>query len=232
LSGLVGPEEDARVKSVGDLWVDVGAANAAEVAQLGIRMLDPVSLRERAQPLADGRVSGVASQLRAGAQALIEILRGLSSAPSVAGTVTVAWVTQSQFGSRGLARLAQQIQPDRIYLAGPSPTPEITRPASWENAGIQATSVPTLFTETPVEVVDTGDIASLAIALAAFAGLTPTTVTSSESRIGPTAQAATPSPSDLPSSFGLLAPLLRSYGVSGHEGPVRDVGRDAIHTRQ
>jgi putative aminopeptidase FrvX len=221
LRGLVDPAETARLKSVQDLWVDVGAAGPAEVAQLGIRLLDPVSLRERAQPLANGRVAGVASQQRAGAQVLIETLRGLPGSPAVSGTLTVAWVTQSQFGSRGLARLAQTIRPDRVYLVGRPAAREPPPPAGWEKATIEAKSVPALFMETPVEVVDTRDITSLALALAAAAGLKSSTAaadgTGAQSRALATRVAEPSSP-----SFALLKTLIESYGVSGHEAPVRE----------
>ena len=218
LDGLIDPAELARLRTVGDLWVDVGAATAEEAESLGIRLLDAVSLRDRVQPLAGGRVAGVAAQARAGAQALVEIVRAFSSAPIVTGTVTLAWVSQTQFGTRGLSRLAQEVRPDRVYLAGPTVAREF--PPGWEDAAIEVTSVPALFPETPVEVVDTRDVASLALRLAALAGLKPTPSNAIGITAGP---AATTSSSSGPTTSNIvLEQLVELYGVSGHESPVRD----------
>lgn len=232
LSALVALSDAAevtRIKTVQDLWVDVGAPSPREVAKLGIRLLDPVSLRERAQPLAFGRVAGVDGRLRAGAQALIEIVRGLPADGVAKGTVTIAWVAESQFRARGLACLAREIQPDRAYLvgfgepssgsAGGSATPRRPAPPGWEEVAIESRSVPALFPEAPVEVVDTRDIAALAAELAAAAGL-PASVALPAGR-GVT-EVARPTRPPLPASIQLLQPVIEAYGVSGHEGPVRD----------
>ena len=220
---LVDSSEIARVRNVQDLWVDVGAASAAEVAQLGIRMLHPVSLRERAQPLANGRVAGFASQLRAGAQTLVEVLRGFSATPAVTGTLTVAWVAQSQFGSRGLARLARAIQPRRVYLLSRAAAGELRPPAGWEKTAIEVKSVPALFAETPVEVVDTRDITSLARELAATVGLKSPATAAAEPDRNTRGQVSAPNVAvNLSPSFAALKTLIESYGVSGHEAPVRD----------
>ena len=112
-------DEASRVRGLEDLWVDVGASSAAEAAQLGIRVLDAVTLRERAQSLAGGRVAGPAAQGRAAALALAELVRGWAAAPAPSGSVTIAWTTQSDFGTRGLARLIQSARPQRIIVCGP-----------------------------------------------------------------------------------------------------------------
>jgi putative aminopeptidase FrvX len=111
-------DEASRVRGLEDLWVDVGASAPADVERLGIRMLDGVTLRERAQPLASGRVAGPAAQGRASALALVELVRGWRAAPA-AGTVTIAWTAQSLFGGRGLARLVEAIRPQRVVICGP-----------------------------------------------------------------------------------------------------------------
>lgn len=218
LRSFLGQAENGRIRTVQDLWVDVGATSAADVERLGIRLLDPVSLRERAQALAEGRVAGVGARLRAGAQALVEVLRAHASAPVPRGTVTVAWVTQSQYGGRGLARLAQAIQPDRALLASPPPR-RWTPPAGWEQTAVEHKPVPALFSDTPVELVDTADITSLSAELARGAGLSlpvPAPV------IAAPPAAAAAEPPALSPIFAVLKELLESYGVSGHEAPVRE----------
>lgn len=219
-----GAAENARIKDVQDLWVDVGAASADEVARLGIRLLDPVSLRERAQLLAAGRVAGVGSRARAGAQALVDLLRQYSSPPSTTGTLTVAWVTQSQYGGRGLARLAQTVPAARAVLLSPPPARRWTPPSGWENTTVEHKSVPVLYPDTPVEVVDTRDIASLVTELGSWAGFVPPSSQSGAAAPAPSAGPAA-GPAALPllsPAFGILKSLVEPSGVSGHEAPVRE----------
>jgi putative aminopeptidase FrvX len=117
------PQDDARVRSLDDIWVDVGADSAASVEALGIRMLDPITLRERATLLADGRVSGVGAAGRAAALALAEVASRRQPGPRPEGTVTIAWVTQSEYGQRGLRRVIESLKPDRVILLRGSMAP-------------------------------------------------------------------------------------------------------------
>ena len=112
-------DEANRIRGLEDLWVDVGASTAAQAGGLGIRVLDAVTLRERAQMLAGGRVAGPAAQSRANALALVELVRGWAAAPAPANPVTIAWMAQSVFGGRGLARLLESARPQRIIVCGP-----------------------------------------------------------------------------------------------------------------
>jgi putative aminopeptidase FrvX len=113
---LRGRDAMTTPRGLDDLWIDVGADKRADVEKLGIQMLDTVSLRERVQVLAGSRVAGVAAQARANALALANVVRVFGQAPQVTGTLTLAWATQGQFGERGLARLAQQVDPDRVIV--------------------------------------------------------------------------------------------------------------------
>ncbi len=111
-------EERTRIRTEDDLWIDVGASSRDEASALGIRMLDPVTLRERAVGLAGGLVAGVAVSHRAAALALAEAFGRQGDAPTGARppAVSVAWVAQSQFGNRGLLRLVDTLKPDRLVL--------------------------------------------------------------------------------------------------------------------
>jgi len=114
---LGGPQVLARsIRTIDDLWVDTGSSGQAETLPLGIQVLDAVSLRDRMQPLAHARTAGVATQGRANAFALVELLARREKTPEVAGTLTVAWTTQGVYRGRGLARLAREIEPDRVVL--------------------------------------------------------------------------------------------------------------------
>ncbi|WP_295993365.1 M20/M25/M40 family metallo-hydrolase [Rugamonas sp.] len=225
LRRLLNPAEVARIRDIGDLWVDVGAANAAAVAQLGIRVLDPVNLRERAQSLANGRVAGVNTQLRAGAQALVELLRAMPGEPTPTGTITLVWTVQSQFNERGLARLAQAVHPARAFVIGAAVTAPKAAPAEWSDVPIVWKSVPALFESTTVEVVDVAQITALTRELAAETGLT----------MGDGSADVKPLPAPPPrigqnasGPFAILKPLIETYGVSGHEAPVREVVRKLL----
>lgn len=119
LSGFRSADDRARIQTLDDVWVDVGASSRDEVAALGIRMLDPVTPRERVVAVGDGRVAGLAVSYRAGAAALLEAVRrrpDTPPAPAQSGGVSIAWVGQSQFGHRGLVRLIETLKPDRIVL--------------------------------------------------------------------------------------------------------------------
>ncbi len=218
LRTFLGTAENERIRTVQDLWVDVGATSAEDVERLGIRLLDPVSLRDRVHALAAGRVAGVAIRSRAAAQALVEVLRRFSAAPVPAGTVTIAWVAQSQFGGRGLARLAAATPADRAMLLFAAPR-RWTAPAGWENTAVEHKPVAALFPDTPVEVVDTGDIAALAQDMVSAAGLSGPAAAPSAFPVPAPAPAAPPA---LSPAFTTLKALVETSGVSGHEGPSRD----------
>ena len=213
LRGLSPAEEVARIKSVDDLWVDIGATNAAEVERLGIRMLDPVSLRERVQRLAGGHVAGAGAQLRAGVATLIEMVHGLPAAPAMKGTVTLAWVTQARFGGRGLARLAAAVAPDTAFIFLPAPT-NARPPDRWNKTRIEWVPVPALFEGTPVESVKAADIASLSRKYGEIAGLP----VPGPGRVGGSINGGIPGGS----WAAILRALLEIPGVSGHEADVRE----------
>jgi putative aminopeptidase len=120
LRGMRDPDDEARIKTIDDIWLDVGAESPAEVETLGIRLLDSVTLRERATRLAGARVSGVAAGNRAAALAIAEIIRR-SPGKGAMGSVTLAWVTQSEYGQRGMLRLLETLQPSRLIVLGRAP---------------------------------------------------------------------------------------------------------------
>lgn len=221
LSRLLPAYETSRVREMSDLWVDVGASDQATVSQLGLRMLDSVNLRNRATRLANDKVAGVDSQLRAGAQTLIEMVRGYVSAPQVNGTLTLAWVTQSQFGDHGLNRLATSVLPQRAYLIGGSAGGLQSPPKGWENTRIELKSVPSLFAETPVEVIDTRHITALASELQSAVGLPLPTISPSAVKQRLSTSLAI-NPVEPVGPFAILKTMIEAYGVSEHEGPVRE----------
>ena len=182
----------AQVKTIDDIWIDVGAESREEVEKLGIRLLDSITLRDRGHVIAGGRVSGVAAVGRASALALAEVVRR-SSGRGAKGSVTLAWVTQSEFGNRGLLRLLETMTPDRLIVLRGAPSPAehprgaigelgagpivrdggMNLPAKWKELPMRTVHVPVLFAQTPVETVDVKDVDALAEWIAAEMGLPP-----------------------------------------------------------
>jgi putative aminopeptidase FrvX len=91
---------DSLVTTADELWVDVGARSAAEVAALGVRLLDPVQRRLPAWPYA-GHVAGANAGGRAGCAAVVAAARGTPDA----GTTLFVVSTQGVLGWPGLGSL-------------------------------------------------------------------------------------------------------------------------------
>ena len=249
------PGTDSAPRSVDDLFVDVGASSRDEVAARGIRMLDAVTLRERATKLAGAEVAGIATSSRAGAAALVEIANRLGT-ERPEGTLLLAWTSQAFFGQRGLQRLIDAEKPDRLIAftgalppgkdasgsagdvgGGPLVREEdsmLAGAAAAVGAKIQkrpstelpfssarglethVIAIPSRYAQTPVEVVDAQDVDSAARLAAQAAGL---------GGLGP--KGALPEGLEPPATtfaeadLRLLASLVRAYGVSTREEPVR-----------
>ncbi len=257
LRALRDAEDEARIKAIDDIWVDLGVESRADVEKLGVRILDSVSLRERSTRVAGNRVSGVAAAGRAAALSTVEIIRR-SPGRGAMGSVTFVWVAQSEYGNRGLLRVLETYKPDRVILLrgssnpGADPTGSVGRlgegplvassspflraaaatagvatqalpdgwlrlnlPDQWKALDLHVASLPVRYAQTPVETVDADDVDALA-ALITAAVVLPPLGPSPDFDKGP----------EFPflhgdDPFKTLQPLIDAYGVSGHEGPVR-----------
>jgi putative aminopeptidase FrvX len=270
LRGFRDPKHEAVIKTIDDIWIDVGAESRAEVEKLAVRLLDSVTLRERATRLAGSRVSGVGAAGRGAALSIVEIIRR-SSGKGAAGSVTLAWVTQSEYGNRGLVRLLEAYKPDRVIALRSAPNPgdnprgavgelgggamiaegstaligaaaranvsiqkapgealRMNLPERWRQIDIQLASVPVLFAHTPVETVDARDVDALAALVAASVGLpmgAPVAGAAGAASAAGAAGAASAAGDASAAGAGgdqVLRSLIETYGVSGHEAPVRD----------
>ncbi|MEW6321923.1 MAG: M20/M25/M40 family metallo-hydrolase [Acidobacteriota bacterium] len=263
LSGHLDPGERTRIRTLDDLWIDVGAESAADVAAIGIRLLDSVSLRERATRLAGGRLAGVAATQRAAAQSLVEVVFRAGSRPRGAGRIGLAWTAQSQFGHRGLLRVVAEAEAQRlVILRGQLAPADVdqgtvgivghgpiiadddtalaaaaraagvtvqTLPAARLRAGlptdlsadsVHVVALPATYAHTPVETIDTADVERLVRLLQAVTG-----IMAADDSETPAAQAPEPADAGAASAgeaMGHLGALIEAYGVSGHEGPVRE----------
>jgi putative aminopeptidase FrvX len=238
LRALHDPAVDARVKTIDDIWIDVGAESRVEVDKLGIRLLDSITLRDRGHSLTGGRVSGIAAAGRAAALALAEVVRR-SEVRGAKGRITLAWVTQSEYGNRGLIRLLETLGPDRLIVLRGAPNPGehprgavgelgtgpvvrdggINLPAKWKALPTRVVHVPVLFAQTPVETVDPKDAEALAEWVAREMGLPPL-APPENSVSGPEGGAPGRGTGDA-RPLELLQYLIETPGVSQHEGDVR-----------
>ncbi len=96
--------------SVEDLYIDAGAESAAEVAEMGIRLMDPVALIRRPSKLAGGLVAAPASAVKGACMALADAARRYQAGE---GTVVFAWVTSDLLNRSGLRHLFRKLGPFR-----------------------------------------------------------------------------------------------------------------------
>ncbi len=89
-----------------DLYVDAGAETATEVAELGIRLMDPVALIRRPARLAGGLVAGPSAAIKAACTAAADAARRYVAAPG-SGTVLFAWTMHDGLNRAGLLHVAR-----------------------------------------------------------------------------------------------------------------------------
>ena len=132
---LQSPEELTRVPAVGDLYIDVGASSAGQVAAMGIRVGDPVTfIGELAEFTGGDRVCGKAMDDRIGVAILIQALIELQGLQPFGTLYAVATVLE-EVGLRGAAMAAHQLAPDYAVAidglsAGDTPDSSPTRDIS------------------------------------------------------------------------------------------------------
>lgn len=99
-----GPPE--KPVGVDELFVDIGAESAAEAAEAGVRLLDPVALIRRPARLAGGLVAGPSAAQKGACAALADAARRLAAAPG-RGTTVFAWTTNDLLNGAGLVHLTR-----------------------------------------------------------------------------------------------------------------------------
>ncbi len=101
---LLKQEERDKVSRIRDLWVDLGASSQEEVAELGVRVGDPMVLDCSLVRLAGDRIASRAIDNRIGAFVVLEALRRLSREAPPAAVFAVATVQEEISYSGGGAR--------------------------------------------------------------------------------------------------------------------------------
>lgn len=94
--------------SVEDLYIDVGAESAAEVAEMGIRLMDPVALIRRPSKLTGGLVAAPAAAVKGACMALADAARRYQPRE---GTVVFAWATSDLLNRSGLQHAFRKLGP-------------------------------------------------------------------------------------------------------------------------
>jgi endoglucanase len=110
---LLKKEEQEKAAKARDLWVDLGCSKSEEVAELGVRVGDPMVLDAGLLRLAGNRIASRAIDNRIGAYVVLEAIRLLADEPPVAAAMAVATVQEEIAYSGGGARSsAFALEPD------------------------------------------------------------------------------------------------------------------------
>lgn len=115
-----------KASDLENMYIDIGAASAAEVRKAGVDLLSPVVIDREIQNLGGGKMAGAAIGDRFGAAALLNVLQRIDPS-KIKGTVTFAFVTQQWTGARGLQRVltavpaGEMIYVGRLIPGGPVP---------------------------------------------------------------------------------------------------------------
>jgi putative aminopeptidase len=215
--------------TIEDLWLDVGARGKADVAKMGIQLLDPVF-----RDLVPWRVGDAAVGPDAAARSGCAAVAAASHGMPANGTTLFVISTQSAFSYSGLLGVvARRADVDSLWLIGTltgaavdtepglrAGALRLALPAAVRVGGSFAIAPDVRDANTLVEAVDAPAIAALFAATALVAGVpTPTTPV-----VPAAAPAVRPEPRDSLTPYAdLLARLTDRYAVSGHEAPVREL---------
>lgn len=118
--------ERTRVQPMDDLYVDVGADTADDVAAMGIRLGDPWVWLSELEPLTNpDRLVGKAIDNRIGCAVLLHLFRELHGEP-LAGTLIGLIAVQEEVGLRGAKVAAERAAPDYAvvvdtFMSGDTP---------------------------------------------------------------------------------------------------------------
>lgn len=104
-------EEKYKVLPYADLFIDIGARDAASVRALGIDIGTPVVYEPRAFALGESRIAGTSVDDRAGCAVIVEVARRIA-AQRPPCTVHCVFSVLEEFNLRGALIAAQALRPD------------------------------------------------------------------------------------------------------------------------
>lgn len=225
---------ETDIVTADDLWLDVGAASAAEVESLGIRLLDPVS-RHLPPWTLEGAVAGPDAGRRAGCAALVSVAESARRTGATRGRTRYVLSAQSELGWVGLAALvARGGAVDELVMVGAGEPVSVDGPAARDSLGRLAEILDDAGVTTPrrvapavrdpgamIEVLTRDEALRLRAAVASVAGvrLSPDAPwTAAPERRALVTRAHRPGPDAI---AGTLTDLVELHAVPGHEWPVR-----------
>lgn len=106
---LLEESEKNSVAKFTDMWIDIGATNREQTAEL-VRIGDPVTLRLGHQELRGGAITAVALDNRTGVWTVVEALRRAKLKGTKVGVFAVSTVAE-EIGLRGATTSAERIRP-------------------------------------------------------------------------------------------------------------------------
>lgn len=102
-----------KAPAVHDLWVDVGAANASEVAKLGLRAGHPAVYQDGPLELANRRLVGRALDNRIGGYIIAQVMKRLATGKKKpAFTLVCLNAIQEEIGGHGAVMATYRLKPD------------------------------------------------------------------------------------------------------------------------
>ena len=102
-----------KAPAVHELWVDVGAANADEVAALGIRVGHPAVYQDGPMELANKRLIGRAIDNRIGSYIIAQVMRRIAAGKKrPAFTLICLNAVQEEIGGNGAMMATYRLKPD------------------------------------------------------------------------------------------------------------------------
>jgi len=231
---------DSLVVTADDLWLDVGATSSADVAGLGIQLLDRVERRVPAWPFAGG-VAGAGVGSRAGCAALAAAARGTVTR----GETIFLMTTQGVFGWPGLgAALARLGAVDELTIVGPG---RADGSSNWARAGqtpgvnaailriaggdsVRLIHPAVLHAGALVETLSERGAADLLDQVASAAGVARTSLPANPWIVAPVPRGreAARAPDALTATADLLKQLADLPGIANDEWRVRDAVRAAM----
>jgi endoglucanase len=108
---LLDDDELRTLAPIDQLWIDIGAHDAAEAEQL-VRRGDPIVLRGEPLRLAGGRLASRALDNRAGAAAVLEGARLAAAAGDLAAEIVVVGTVQEEISRSGSIVATTAVEPD------------------------------------------------------------------------------------------------------------------------
>lgn len=125
---LVSDQDLREAPRIDDLWIDVGARSAEEVANLGIEIGQPATLRGGLNRMSEHMIVGPSIDNRVGCATLVQLAKAAASRERDVELVFV-WSTQEEVGSRGAKVAAQWIQPTLAVVVDTLPAGDPSTPA-------------------------------------------------------------------------------------------------------